>query len=136
MLLQFSINIPDQLQTRQISLVDPKILQLRNDKISSIIEKFAFHQSKKFKIKSECLFNRVSTEAIKRIIIDLDIKKPSSETPTYFLKKCDFVLFWVCVNKALKTGSFLDSLKYVNVRPIYKKVDLFDKNKGVYYHFY
>ena len=46
------------------------------------------------------------------------------------------VLFWVCVNKALKTGSFPDSLKYANVRPIYKKVDLFDKNKRVYYHFY
>ena len=88
MLLQFSINISDQLQTRQISLVGPKILQLGNDKINSIIEKFPFHQSikatkKKFKIKSECLFNRVSTEAIKRIIIDPEIKKPSSETPTY-----------------------------------------------------
>ena len=45
MLLQFSINISDQLQTRQISLVGPKILQLGNDKINSIIEKFPFHQS-------------------------------------------------------------------------------------------
>ena len=29
--------------------------------------------------------------------------------------------------KALKTGSFPDSLKYANVRPIYKKLDPFDK---------
>ena len=62
----------------------------------------------------------------------LDIKKLSSgEIPTYFFKKCDFVLntATVCVNKALKMGSFPDSLKCVNVRPIYKKVDPFDKNQ-------
>ena len=41
----------------------------------------------------------------------------------------------VCVNEALKTGSFPDRLKYENVRPIYKKVDPFDKNQKVYYHF-
>ena len=86
----------------------------RNDKINSIIEKCAFHQiikarKKKFKIKSEFLFNRVSTETMKRIINSLDIKKPSSgEIRTYFFLKCNFVLdtVTVWVNKALKTGSF------------------------------
>ena len=34
----------------------------------------------------------------------------------------------VCVNEALTTGSFPDSLKCANVRPIYKKVNPFDKN--------
>ena len=34
----------------------------------------------------------------------------------------------VCVNEALKTGSFPDSLKCANVRPTYKKADPFDKN--------
>ena len=98
-----------------------------NDKINSIIKKFAFHQSIK------------AIKIIKRIINDLDIKKPSSgEIPTYFLKKCNFILdtATVCVNEALKTGSFPDSLKCANVRPIYKKVDPFDKNQWVYYHFY
>ena len=33
----------------------------------------------------------------------------------------------VYVNEALKTGSFPDSLKCANVRPIYRKVDHFDK---------
>ena len=50
----------------------------------------------------------MSTETIKRIINDLDIKKPSSgEIPTYFFKKWDFILdtVMVCVNEALKTGS-------------------------------
>ena len=68
-----------------------------NDIINSIIKKFAFHQSIK------------AIKIVKRIINDLDIKKPSSgEIPTYFFLKCDFVLdtVTVCVNKALKTGSF------------------------------
>ena len=42
----------------------------------------------------------------------------------------------VCVNEALKTGSFHHSLKSANVKPVYKKVEPFDKNQGVYYHFY
>ena len=85
------------------------------------------------------MFKRISKETIKRIINGLDIKKHfSGEIPTYFFKKCDLVLgtVTVWVNKALKTGSFLDSLKYANVTPIYKKVDLFDEHQRVYYHFY
>ena len=86
---------------------------------------------KKFKIKSKLSFNHVSTDTIKRIINDLDIKKLSSGgIPTYFFKKYDFVLdtVTVCVNETLKTGSFPNSLKCGNFRPIYKKVDPFDKN--------
>ena len=33
----------------------------------------------------------------------------------------------VCANEALTAGSFADSLKCANVRPVYKKVDPFDK---------
>ena len=33
----------------------------------------------------------------------------------------------MCVNEALKTGPCPNSLKCANVRPIYKKVDPFDK---------
>ena len=106
-----------------------------NDTINSIIKKFACHPSikaikKKFNIKSEFSLCLVFTETIKRIINDLDIKKASSgEIPTYLFKKCDFILgtFTVCANEALKTGSFPDSLKCANVRPIYKKDDPFDK---------
>ena len=55
-------------------------MSLGNETIKSIIKKFAFHPSikaikKKFKIKSEFSLNLVSTEAIKRIMNDLDIKK-------------------------------------------------------------
>ena len=41
---------------------------------------------------------------------------------TYFFKKCDFVLVTVtvCVKEVLETGSFPNSLKYANIRPIYK----------------
>ena len=41
------------------------------------------------------------------------------------------ILFWItvtiCVNEALKMGSFPDSLKCANIRSIYKKEDPFDK---------
>ena len=33
----------------------------------------------------------------------------------------------ICVNKALKTGSFPDSLECANVRSLYKKEEPFDK---------
>ena len=85
---------------------------------------------KKFKIESKFSFNLVSTETINRIINDLDIKRASSsEIPSYIFKKCDFVLdtVTVCINEALKTGSFTDGLKCANVRQIYKKENPFDK---------
>ena len=84
------------------------------------------------KVKKQYSFNPLFKEVIKRIINDLDIKRPSSgEIPTYFFKKCDFVMgtVTVCVNEALKTRFFPNSLKCANVRPIYKKVDPFDKNR-------
>ena len=107
----------------------------RNETINSIIKKFAFYPNikaikKKFKIKNYFSFNLVSTETIKRTINDLDIKKASSgEIPTYLFKKCDFILdtVTICVNEALKTESFPDSLKCANVRPIYEKEDPLDK---------
>ena len=45
------------------------------------------------------------------------------------MTKCDFVLdtVTICVNEALKMGSFSDSLKCANIRSIYKKEDPFDK---------
>ena len=106
----------------------------RNDTINFIIKKIACHPSikaikKKFKIKSEFSFKLVSTETIKRIINDLDIRKASSGEILTYLVKCDFILdtVTVCVNEALKTGSSPDSLKCTNVRPICKKDDPFDK---------
>ena len=92
----------------------------RNDTINSIIKN----------IKSEFSFTFISAETIKRIINDLDIKKASSgEIPTDLFKKCGFILdtVTVCVNEALKTRSFPDSLKCANVRPIYKKRTLLIK---------
>ena len=101
MSLQFSVNISDQLQTRQISLISPKILQCHQGMTLNhqIIKKIAFYQSikaiRKFKIKSKFLFHHdVSTETIKRIINDLDIKEPSSgeiQTYLFFFFKSFFV---------------------------------------------
>ena len=105
-----------------------------DDTINSIIKKFAFHLSikeikEKLKIKSEFSFNLVSAETIKRIINDINIKRAFSvEITTYFFKKYNFIsdsygkFKWY-----IKTGSFPDSLKYANVRPIYKEEGPFDK---------
>ena len=79
---------------------------------------------------------------MKRIITDINIKKPSSaKIPTFFYKKWDFVLdaVTICAREALKTGSSPDSLKCANGRPIYKKWVFLIKSiidQGVYYHFY
>ena len=79
---------------------------------------------------------------MKRIITDLNIKKPSAaKIPTFFYKKCDFILdtVTVCSKKALKTESSPDSLKRANVRAIYKKWIFLIQNiidQWVYYHFY
>ena len=93
---------------------------------------FAFYpvreaKKKKFKIKSEFSFNLVSTESLKRIINDLNIKKAS------LFKKGDFVLdtATVCVNEGLKKGTFSYSLKCTNFRPIYKKEDPFYKRSYI-----
>ena len=100
---------------------------------------FAFYpvregKKKKFKIKSEFSFNLVSTESLKRIINDLNIKKASSgEIRTSLFKKGDFVLdtVTVCVNEGLKKGTFSYSLKCTNFRPIYKKEDPFYKRSYI-----
>ena len=106
-----------------------------NDTINSTIKKIAFHWSikaikKEIKTKSEFSFSHVYAETTKRMANDLDMKKPSSgEIPARFSKKCNFVLdaIKVSVNEALTTGSFPDSLKWANVRTIYKKVNPFDQ---------
>ena len=106
-----------------------------NDTINSTIKKIAFHWSikaikKEIKTKSEFSFSHVYAETTKRMANDLDMKKPSSgEIPVWFFKKCNFVLdaVKVSVNEALTTGSFPDSLKWANVRTIYKKVNPFDQ---------
>ena len=87
--------------------------------INYIIKKVSCNPSikavkEKSKIKSKFWFNLVSTETIKGIIKDLDIKKTSlGEIPTWLFKKLDFALDIVtlCVNEELKMGSFPDRLK-------------------------
>ena len=110
-----------------MSLVGPKILQYHQGmtQCASLLKTFPFS-----KVKKQYSFNPLSIEVIKRITNDPDIKK-SGEIPTYFFKKCGFVMdtVTVCVNEALETRFFPNSLKCVNVRPIYKKVDPFDKNR-------
>ena len=72
-----------------MSLSGLKILQCYQGmtQLTSLLKKFASHPSIKA-IEKKFLFNLVSSETIRRIINDLDIKKASSgEIPTYLFKK-------------------------------------------------
>ena len=86
---------------------------------------FTFHPcikalKKKFKVKREFLFNLVSTENIKRIINDLDIKKGSWKIPTDLFK--NVVLIWT-LSQYVSTGSFPDSLdQYTKNSSLFMKI--------------
>ena len=48
----------------------------------------------------------------------------------YRLKECEFTFDVLsnCINKSIETEYFPDSLKLVNVAPVFKKEDSFDKS--------
>ena len=50
--------------------------------------------------------------------------------PTKILRECEFTfdVLTNCINKSIETGYFPDSLKLVNVAPVVKKEDSFDKS--------
>ena len=63
----------NNLHHERVNWLEDASVSSRKNTITSIIKKFAFHQSikatkKKFETKSEFLFNHVSSETIKRII--------------------------------------------------------------------
>ena len=87
-------------------------------------------EKKKITLKSECSFSLATTKTIKRIINDFDVKKAlSGEIPASLFKKCDFIFNTVktCINTTLASGIFPESLKGVNISPIHKIDDPFDK---------
>ena len=52
------------------------------------------------------------------------------DIPTKILKECEFTfdIMTACINKAMETGNFPDSLKMANVTPVFKKEDPLDKS--------
>ena len=59
-----------------------------------------------------------------------DSKAVGGDIPTKILKECEFIfnIITACINKAIGTGKFPDSLKMANVTPVFKKEDPLDKS--------
>ena len=69
-------------------------------------------------------------EIIKVIKNLKDSKAVGREIPTKIQKECEFTfaIITACINKAIETGNFPDSLKMTNVTPAFKKEDPLDKS--------
>ena len=69
-------------------------------------------------------------EVIKVVKNLRDSKAVGGDIPTKILKECKFPfdIITACINIAIKTGDFSDSLKMVNVTLVFKKEDPLDKS--------
>ena len=69
-------------------------------------------------------------EVIKVVKTLKDGKAVGGDIPTKILKECEFPfdIITACINKAIETGNFPDSLKMANVTPVFKKEDRLDKS--------
>ena len=69
-------------------------------------------------------------EVIKVIKNLKDSKAVRGDIPTKILKEREFTfdIITACINKAIETGNFPDSLKMANVTPVFKKENPLDKS--------
>ena len=99
-----------------------------SNKINDIIKNYEKHPSiwnmkTKYRGIGNFSFRPVSVEEVKKIIRDLKTNKAVvGEIPTKILKECEFTfdVLTKYINKSIETGYFLDSLKLVNVAPVFK----------------
>ena len=106
-----------------------------HDSIDRIIDSFQFHPSIKnikrnYKITSKFFFKPVSEEFVQDIVNNLSSNNAAGgEIPLKILKECDFSFHFLtnCINEAIRSKKFPDSLKSSNIVPVDKKNDLTDK---------
>ena len=68
----------------------------------------------------------ISVDEVIKVVKNLkDSKAVSEDVPTKILKECEFTfdIIAACINKAIETGNFPESLKMANVTPVFKKED-------------
>ena len=83
-----------------------------------------------YKVTSNFSSKPVSEEFVKDIVNDLSSNKVAGgEILLKILKKCDFSFHFItnCINEAIKSNKFPDSLKLSNIVSAYKKKDPTDK---------
>ena len=76
-------------------------------------------------------FQPISVDEVIKVVKNLkDGKAVGGDIPTKILKECEFPfdIITACINKAIETGNFPDSLKMANVTPVFKKEDPLDKS--------
>ena len=107
-----------------------------SDIIKNITQKYKNHPSIR-SLKRNCKgiscfsFRLISVDEIIKVVKSLsDSKAVGGDIPTKILKECKFPfdIITACINIAIKTVNFPDSLKTVNVTPVFKKEDPLDKS--------
>ena len=107
-----------------------------SDRIENIIKRYKNHptiRNNRANFNSVCIFcfQPVCVDDVKTVTQDLkDNKSVAGEIPIQILKESEFTfeILTNCISKCIETGCFLDSLKEVNISPIFKKDDLLDKS--------
>ena len=107
-----------------------------SDIIKNITQKYKNHPSIR-SLKRNCKgisyfsFQPISMDEVIKVVKNLkDNKAVGGDIPTKILKECEFTfdIITACINKAMETGNFPDSLKMANVTPVFKKEDPLDKS--------
>ena len=105
------------------------------DALQNILKRFHNHSSL-IKIKqlvnnqAKFSFQPVSVHTVKEVIERLPSNKATAgEIPIKILKESEFTFEYLtsCVNEAISSGKFPDSLKLSNIVPVHKKKDPTDK---------
>ena len=104
-----------------------------SDIIKNITQKYKNHPSIR-SLKRNCkgisyfLFQPISVDEVIKVVTNL--KDSNAVGGTKILKECKsaFDIITACINKAIETGNFPDSIKMANVTPVFKKEDPLDKS--------
>ena len=107
---------------------------MKLDKTDTTVLKYKHHPSiktlkKRFVDLPIFNFHAASVADVKEIILELKtVKAVSGEIPVKLLKDCDFSIYAVtnCIEKSIENGRFPDSLKEVNIVPVYKSKNPFE----------
>ena len=83
----------------------------------------------KFRKTAKSSFQQVTLVDVRKTIKDIRLDKSSSgDIPAHILKQCDLCSqALICINQSIVSGTFPDSLKLVNISPVYKAKDPLDK---------
>ena len=100
-------------------------------KVQNIIKRFSNHPSiikikHKFNLNKKSSFQCVSEATVRKVVKSfLSDKATAGEIPINVLKNCENCFFDLtnCINKAIRSNKFPDSLKLSDITPVFRKLD-------------